>query len=166
MVVVVNMFLISGLAASSGMRRTRAKATAPRRPPYDITNWSTAPSRWRRKRLARAESTITPKNTKQHHSTFRTVRKRMHNGAPTFQKLTNSSVHSAEEDRSPNEPPVPNMLFMNRAHTKKHKNNRFRWTAQHFHGIFNRRMWLLRDIGLHVVLHCDSTESNSEKNSW
>lgn len=50
------------LTCFGSISSTKANATAPRKPPYDITNFSTLLSLWSRNRFARAVSTITPVN--------------------------------------------------------------------------------------------------------
>jgi len=43
-------------------------------------------------------------------------------------------------------------------HAEEHENNRLGRRAQHLHRVLDRRVRLVRDVGLHVVFHRDSAE--------
>lgn len=54
-------------------------------------------------------------------------------------------------------------MFIYSSYAQEHEDNCFRRTAQHFHGILDSCMRLVRYICFYIVLHGNTTESNSKK---
>lgn len=58
------------------------------------------------------------------------------------------------------------MVFVDGRNAQKHKNDRFRRAAQHFHGILDGRMRFVRNVGLHVIFHRDTTKGYSKMKKY
>ena len=54
------------------------------------------------------------------------------------------------------------MVVVNGGHAQEHEDDRFRRSAQHLHGILQRRLRVGRDVPLDVVLAGDAAKCDSE----
>ena len=55
------------------------------------------------------------------------------------------------------------MAVVDRGQAEEHEDDRLRGAAQHLHGVLHRRVGLVRDVRLHVVLHRDPAERDPAK---
>lgn len=69
--------------------------------------------------------------------------------------------HGAKEYRQHDEPNVPLVVRFNRRHAQEHENNGLRGAGQHLQRVFYCRVRFVRNVGLHVVLHCDAAEGDT-----
>jgi hypothetical protein len=55
------------------------------------------------------------------------------------------------------------MTIADSGHTQEHEDDGFRGTAQHLHCILDSCMGFVRNVGLHIILHCNTTKCNAAK---
>ena len=55
------------------------------------------------------------------------------------------------------------MVVVYGGHAEEHEDDRLAGSAQHLHGVLERRLRLGADVALHVVLHRDAAKCDPEK---
>lgn len=86
-------------------------------------------------------------------------------GDPREQNDADDAEKGAEEDGEDNEPGVPVVVRFDGRHAEEHENDRLRRTGKHLQRVLYCRVRLVRNIRLHVVLHRDAAECDTER-SW